>query len=399
MRSTLGLALLTITSALLVPPPSGPYDVAMRIQSVTDSSRPADPLDLRDRGYGRRIMFSVFLPVDKRGQNGCSCPLLSVPYMTPRVAADYGRQAAEFGVSAGFFSAFTMQVCHLDGVAACRTDRQFPVVLFTPGLSESRLLYGAGARSLASHGYAVVTVDHPFEANFVEFPDGAVLVGRNIPGDDEPVKENAIRVRAADLSFVIDQLHNNTLRRSLLDRYPGSLDLGRIVVYAHSVGGGAAAMLTRDDRRVLGGVDFDGQIVEPIRSQGLSKPFLLAGRYGHSAPNSTDPTWNQFWPHLTGPRVELAINGTTHGSYTDRPLLISALGLPDVVLDQFAGEIGSIKGPNLQRMVDSVLMAFFDFVFYGKAKELDRLTQRYSEVSITRRNLGPRHGTHRRIAK
>lgn len=146
-------------------------------------------------------------------------------------------------------------------------------------------------------------------------------------------------------------------------------------------------MLVRNDKRVLGGINFDGQITEPIRSEGLKKPFLLAGRYGHSAPNSSDPTWNQFWPHLTGPRMELAINGSEHGSFTDRPLLVSALGLPDAVLDQVAGLLGSIRGRRLEKIVNGVMMGFFDFVFYKNGRELKELPRLYSEVTITRGNL------------
>ncbi|KID98348.1 PAF acetylhydrolase family protein, partial [Metarhizium majus ARSEF 297] len=377
-----------MASAILVPPPVGPYDVAMRVESITDPSRPADPLDANNHVHGRRILFSIFLPVEKRGT---PCPSMKVPYMTPRVAADYGRQGAEAGLDDGLFSSFDMELCDLARLnsygGAKQRRKQYAVAIFTPGLSDSRLLYGAGARSLASQGYVVVTLDHPYEADFVEFPDGTVIVGRNMSGGDEPAKEKAIEVRAADLSFVIDQLHNRTLTRSLLDKFPGSLDLGKIAVYAHSVGGGAAATLARNDKRVLGCVDFDGQLVEPIRSQGLDKPFLLAGRPGHSAANSTDPTWNQFWPRLAGPRVELAIDGTAHGSYTDRPLLVSALGLPDAVLDRFAGDIGSVRGPELERIVNGVLASFFDFVFYGKRRRLVQLPWVYSEVLITRSNF------------
>ncbi|KJK78382.1 hypothetical protein H634G_06555 [Metarhizium anisopliae BRIP 53293] len=344
-----------MASAILVPPPVGPYDVAMRVESITDPSRPADPLDANNHVHGRRILFSIFLPVEKRGT---PCPSM---------------KAAEAGLDDGLFSSFDMELCDLDRLNPCgggdQRRKEYAVALFTPGLSDSRLLYGAGARSLASQGYVVVTVDHPYEADFVEFPDGTVIVGRNISGDDEPAKEKAIKVRAADLSYIIDQLHNRTLTKSLLDKFPGSLDLGKIAVYAHSVGGGAAATLARNDKRVLGG------------------PFLLAGRRGHSAANSTDPTWNQFWPRLTGPRVELAINGTAHGSYTDRPLLVSALGLPDAVLDRLAGDIGSVRGPELERIVNGVLASFFDFVFYGKKQRLVRLPRVYSEVSITRSNF------------
>ncbi|KAG8413315.1 hypothetical protein J3458_012890 [Metarhizium acridum] len=94
--------------------------------------------------------------------------------MTPKVAADYGGQAAEVGLDDGLFSSFDMQLCDLVKLNPCGGGKgrrkRYPVVLFTPGLSDSRLLYGAGARSLASQGHAAVIVDHPHEAGFVEFP-------------------------------------------------------------------------------------------------------------------------------------------------------------------------------------------------------------------------------------
>jgi hypothetical protein len=165
------------------------------------------------------------------------------------------------------------------------------------------------------------------------------------------------------------------------------MDLNHIVAYGHSLGGSAAAALAGNDNRVAGGLDFDGQIVESVQSKGLSKPFVLAGRLGHSAANSSDATWNQFWPRLRGPRMEIAVNGTTHGSYTDRPLLLSALGLPDSVLGQVEELIGSVKGPVLEKIVNGVLASFFDFVFYRDRCGLEQLPRLYSQVSITRGNL------------
>ncbi|EFY91480.1 PAF acetylhydrolase family protein [Metarhizium acridum CQMa 102] len=322
MKSIPCLTLLTAASAILVPSPSGPYH--MRLQSITDPRRPADPLDPNDHGHGRRILFSIFLPVEKSGR---PCPSITVPYMTPKVAADYGGQAAEVGLDDGLFSSFDMQLCDLVKLNPCGG--------------------GKGRRKRC-------------EISRQPGPRGSHC--------RPPARSRFRRVPWA-----------------LLDRF--RLDLGKMAVFAHSVGGGAAATLARNDNRVLGGVDFDGQLVEAIRSQGLSRPFLLAGRYGHSAANSTDHTWNQFWPRLAGPRVELAIHGTAHASYTDRPLLVGALGLPGAVLDQFAGEIGSVKGTELEGIVDGVLASFFDFVLSSKTQRLVRLPRVYSAVLITCSNL------------
>lgn len=75
--------------------------------------------------------------------------------------------------------------------------------MFSPGLSASRLLYSAQARALASYGYIVITLDHPYDALFVEFPDGTTydMAVPSIPSDTEST--DAAAVCAATLSISI----------------------------------------------------------------------------------------------------------------------------------------------------------------------------------------------------
>ncbi|KAG6012142.1 hypothetical protein E4U54_007709 [Claviceps lovelessii] len=408
-------------ATILVPPPRGPYDVAVKVLPLTDTSRPQDPYLLPPHSgggggsspQGRQLLLSVFLPV-RTPHGDAPCPRITIPYMTPRVAADYGRQAAEAGLPADLYARFEVQVCDTarlprssnssssssSSSSNCKaqTDKTFPVVLFTPGLQESRLLYGAGAQSLASEGYVVVTVDHVLEASFVEFPDGTVVPGRDnlssvpIGGGDEATAAAAMKsvlvdVRTADLSFVIDQLRNDSLTEKLLGGplLSRSLDLGKTVVYGHSLGGAAAANLVRTDGRVRGGIDLDGQVVDPVRRLGLDRPFLLAGRYNHSG---EDGTWDDVWPHLRGPRAEMAIRGTAHASFTDRPLLMSALRLPEQALKGLESLTGSIEGRRLETIVNDVLVGFWDYALHHKDEGIRSLTERYArQVLIPRSNL------------
>ncbi|KAG5983130.1 hypothetical protein E4U43_006315 [Claviceps pusilla] len=401
-------------ATILVPPPRGPYDVAVKVLPLTDTSRPRDPYLLPPHSggggggsspQGRQLLLSVFLPVGAP-HGDAPCPRITIPYMTPRVAADYGRQAAEAGLPADLYARFEVQVCDtakLPRRSNCKaqTDKTFPVVLFTPGLQESRLLYGAGAQSLASEGYVVVTVDHVLEASLVEFPDGTVVPGRDnllsvpIGGGDEAaaaaaaaaMKTVLVDVRTADLSFVIDQLRNDSLTEKLLGGplLSRSLDLGKMVVYGHSLGGAAAANLVRADGRVRGGIDLDGQVVDPVRRLGLDRPFLLAGRYNHSG---EDGTWDDVWPHLRGPRAEMAIRGTAHASFTDRPLLVSALRLPEQALKGLESLIGSVEGRRLETIVNDVLVGFWDYSLHHKDEGIRSLTEKYArQVFIPRSNL------------
>ncbi|PNY28625.1 Platelet-activating factor acetylhydrolase [Tolypocladium capitatum] len=379
------LAFPALSAAVLVPGPTGPFAVAMKLQALTDTSR-RDPLDPTGRSQNRRLLFSAFLPVDE----SCgACPGTTLPYMTPSVAAWYGQQAAANGLPADLFSMFEMEVCDLDKLPARGREKgnehEYPLVLFSPGFGDSRLMYGAMARSLASQGYAVVTVDHPFDAMSVEFPDGTVIPGANISAEDPGAVKRVVQVRNDDLSFIIGQLlHNHTIRDPLLANFRGSIALDKTVVIGHSLGGAAAAALARSDARVLGGVDLDGQLADPAKSLGLAKPFLLAGRPGHSA---EDATWDEFWPHLRGPRAELAVNGTTHGAFTDRPALLSVFDIPGPVREALRAVLGSIEAKRLDVVLNGVLVRFFELAMYGRDGPLRGVGWAFGEVSVTRSHL------------
>lgn len=70
-----------------------------------------------------------------------------------------------------------MEFCDLSTVPldmdAAAERKRYPVAIFSPGYAGTRLVYGAMARSLASLGYVVFTVDHTYEASVVQFPDGS----------------------------------------------------------------------------------------------------------------------------------------------------------------------------------------------------------------------------------
>lgn len=161
--------------AVLVPNPTGPYSVALKTLSLTDTSR-LDPYATSKTP--RRILLSAFLPVPA-SSSGISCPKKTVPYMSPAVAEAYGKQAAAAGLPNSTFAMFEIKVCDLTKMCGSRATvkrRHFPLILYSPGLGASRELYGARARSLASQGYAVVTIDHPYDAVVVEFPDDGTVI-------------------------------------------------------------------------------------------------------------------------------------------------------------------------------------------------------------------------------
>jgi hypothetical protein len=107
--------------------------------------------------------------------------------MPPLTASVMGKVGETLGLPEGTIEKFEMETCNISTIhpekEGKEANQDFPVLVFSPGFAGTRLIYGAFARSLASLGYIVITVDHPYEAYIVEFPDGTVAY----PSSDEEV--------------------------------------------------------------------------------------------------------------------------------------------------------------------------------------------------------------------
>ena len=168
------------------------------------------------------------------------------------------------------------------------------------------------------------------------------------------------------MSFVIDRLlHSDTFSRDLAT-HKTSIDMSRIAMYGHSLGGATAATAMRSDARIKGGINMDGRVFSPVLEKGLDRPFILLGRPNHRA---EDATWPRLFSKLTGPRFEMQVEKTMHGSFTDFPVLIDSLNLPEPYKSAAAEMIGAASGKTMSKVVNSVVMGFSDYVF-GKTKAL-----------------------------
>lgn len=179
MRTSVFLAFLATANAILVPNPTGPFGVSLKVHALTDNSR-IDPYSPKTDRHKRKLLTSVFWPVETS-----ACKSKKVAYMPPATAEFYGQQAAAMGLSDETFADFQLQVCDVVKQKECSSQKKrgHPLAIFSPGAGRSRLLYSAMAKSLASEGYVVVTVDHPYDADLVEFPDGSIIESANIPDD------------------------------------------------------------------------------------------------------------------------------------------------------------------------------------------------------------------------
>ncbi len=139
-------------------------------------------------------------------------------------------------------------------------QRSYPVVLMRAGLAALTISYTSLAEDLASHGYVVVGFDAPYRSSVVVLPDGKVIArapqnnAELFSGvEQEKLAIKLVQAWSADMSFALDQLERlNTSDPS--GRFLGRLDMQRVGVFGHSMGGATALQFCQtisDARRAL----------------------------------------------------------------------------------------------------------------------------------------------------
>jgi predicted dienelactone hydrolase len=195
-------------------------------------------------------------------------------------------------------------------------DGAHPVVIFTHGYTGTFTDYTFLFEDLASRGYVVASVDHTFEATAVEFPDGRLaesVFGSHLSTaarSDEASMYLAVSVRLRDLSFVVNELE--LLNAGADSQLGGRLDMTRLALAGHSLGGFTTILGVKDDLRFRAGIVLDGVIPNPLPSE-IETPMLLlaAGR----------DTWSEdeqrLWNSLRGPRLAVNLVGAEHVTLSD----------------------------------------------------------------------------------
>ncbi|KAJ4311161.1 hypothetical protein N0V84_010594 [Fusarium piperis] len=366
--------------ALLVPSPPGPYYVSVKHLELVDPSR-IDPF-APEANTKRRIMASAYLPIDAQ----YSCKVQVVPYMPPLTASAFEKVGEALGLPQGLLGDFEMEFCDIETVDLDEDHKKrnkFPVAVFSPGYQGTRFVYGALARSLASLGYIVVTLDHTYETSVVEFPDGSVAYA-NL--GNEILTLQQLEARTADESFLISQLSNITITDSIFANFPGTFDPHKVVVYGHSFGGATAAATAQHDPNVIGGLNFDGSIYGPVNQKGFKdKPFILVGR-NYSAPV---PEWDDFYNKVDAAKMELAVRDTQHYAFMDLPLLLTVYQVPPELQPMVDEVFGKLNGKKVEKVVNEVMVGLMELLFKNDTKLLKNVG-RNPDIDVQRSDLPKR---------
>ena len=358
---------------VLLPKPDGAYEVGLGIIELTDKSR----LQLfAPTVQQRKFMVSLFYPVHSHKST------TPVSYMPPGTAAFEDSSELSDPGSAGLispngtFEKLALQIASKSPQTQGTPD--FPIVLFSPGEATSRLFYSVIAQTIASSGYIIITIDAPHDVDIVEYPDGSMdLINTTVTNTATLADADlAVSTRAQDASFVLDQLCNNASVVSQL--IPGSsrgLDVRKVAMFGHSLGGAATAAAMLNDSRIAGGIAMDGTLYGPVVQKGLDKPFMLMAHTNHTrvSGNGTgdaDSSWFDFWSNLRGWKLDIILANSLHYTFTDLPIVLETLGIvPNATLAESL-QVTDLNGSRALKIVTTYITAFFDKVLKHKSSPL-----------------------------
>lgn len=361
--------LISIGQAATIPVPSstGPCDVTLLASELVENrTDPFDPKGLEKRA----LMITTFTPVN--------CGSVHSTSYFPNATAEYDDELfGSFGIPSGTFESFQIQT---QAQISSQPTGGYPVVLFSPAVGSSRLMYTSLLQNIASNGFAVISVDHPYDSNIVEYPDGRTVIGVNI--STTPQYDFALKVRVQDMVFLRDQLSNKTAIRSIFPSGAAHLSLDQVTIIGHSLGGATAAQTILVDNRFAGGINLDGSFWGSVATKGLTKPFLLWGHTNHT--RATDSTWTSFWNNSTGWKREIQLAQSEHWTFSDFPVLVDSLSISEedreVIQAGYVGTIGALRARNVISVY--VVAALRYFVFGQSSGLLDGSDVSYPDVSF-----------------
>jgi dienelactone hydrolase len=350
-------------TATLLPTPTGPYAVGRVRFDLTDHSRP-DPF-ARRRGTLRRLALVAWYPADTGGK-------VAGPYLP----GAWRTTSWMWGLGSGHVRAHAV-----DDAMPRSSASGFPLVVFSPSANPA-LCYTALLTELASNGYVVVGISHPYEpmpltvyrsgwprVTRLASLGGALARPGTRPYEQDLAERAAIvDVKADDIAFVAAAMSEAGALPVRL-----RIDPTRWAAIGHSFGGGAAAEVCRH-ASCAAGVSLDGGLWRSPSEAAVARPFLqlfaehpeftapfgdvvAGGQYadaGYAAQDraTTVAAWQAL--HESGGRHTALVTGARHTSFCDWPLLPLRSWSP--ARHALAGAIG----PRAWTASSNAIVAFLD---------------------------------------
>jgi len=261
---------------------------------------------------------------------------------------------------------------------------EYPLVIFSHGAFGVIDSNYSTCMELASNGYVVASIGHPYHAMFVEDVNGKTTIvdmefmkqvyadnGADTPEGERRVYEFSkewMALRTKDMNFVLDTILEKAAAET---EAPFNLvDKEKIGLFGHSMGGATAVQLGRERKDIDAVIDLEGTMMgeyvdfangtEVYNDTSYEVPVLdvnsKAVREDISALEKTNTDWeyvNDYLGKNATDYREVIFNGAGHLNFTDLPMISPPL----------AGMlgVGEVDARECMENVNEVVRIFFDY--------------------------------------
>ena len=280
---------------------------------------------------------------------------------------------------------------------------KFPVITFSHGfglaMSELHISF---AQEMASHGYVVFMISHPYESMatklsgseyvylnaerhqkltnlvFSQAPEMMKLPALSSDSERKKLMKGVLANLGEmnkthlnwvkDHQFLIDQLENWTSDRS--SHWYRKVDLKRLGAIGHSLGGAVAGQLLMHDDRVTSAVNLDGLQMGDLVTRDVNKPIMMVSSKIYQGLNDS------VFEGASGPVVLIhpADKFTNHNAYTDMALW------PEAYFVNKTRDIGEIDGAEFLKMNNELILRFFDQTLNKRTLDLSEVLGRHDQL-------------------
>lgn len=265
-----------------------------------------------------------------------------------------------------------------------KADGTYPLLVFSHGAYGIKESNASTFTELASHGYIVVSIDHPYHSFYTRSEDGKVTM---INSDFKNEVENAnkgvysneehyniiqkwMKLRTDDMNFVLDTI----LAKAKSDNNPiyQQINTEKIGVFGHSMGGAASVLLGRTRNDISAVVNIDAPFFSELVYNKADDNFMASNKA------YTTPLFNIYsddvWIQLDRTPVYVANklnNKQFEGAYTTHLKGAKHLSLTDLSLFSpiltyiIQGGKAEIDKYYCIETENELILKFFDFELKG----------------------------------
>jgi predicted dienelactone hydrolase len=379
-----------------LPAPTGPLKIGTTRWVVTDAARPET---FAAPGVHRQVEVLAWYPT-------ASAQGSTAPYLRE------GMAEVPPGMRTPLASLADVRTHAILDAPPVEGAEKLPVLVFSHGFGGSPSAYTALVEDLASHGYAVLSIVHPYEATAATLDNGQVISLFDAAGKPSPAFLSVIsewehedatmaavtkeRAEEGQLQLLRGYLAGLHATRATLDRWVADtklvldrlaeppktgvagrlvsrLDLGRVGALGHSMGGVTSGQFCLEDRRCRAGLNFDGiPQYGTMIDQRLSVPFLMV----YSARPGRTGASDAIYRRAATRYLRVDVQNTLHLDFSDMILW----GGPF----RERGALGTISPTRAVEISRAIARQYFDQELLGKPSPLLAGKEKLPEVAVWR---------------